>query len=63
MTIKTGILHLKFQRNFQVTKTKGDDKAKCQIDMRHHYEGRILIIIPIKTEGSRVSLKREMEEI
>ena len=43
VTIMAGILHLKFQRNFQVTETKGDDQANCQIDIRHHYEGRILI--------------------
>lgn len=43
MTIKAVILHLKFQRNFQVTESKGDDKANYQIDMRHHYEGKILI--------------------
>ena len=43
MTIKGGKLHLKFQRNFQVTKTEGDDKANYQIEVRHCHDGRILM--------------------
>lgn len=43
MTIKAGIFHLKFQRNFQVTKTEGDYKTNYQIDKKHYYDGRILI--------------------
>lgn len=42
MTIKDGILHLKFQGSFQVTKTEGEDKANYQRDVRHNFEGRIL---------------------
>ena len=42
MTIKAEIVHLKFQRNSQVTKTEGEDKSNYQINRRHCYEWRIL---------------------
>lgn len=39
VTIKGGVFHLKSQRDFQVTKTEGEDKANYQRDVRHYYEG------------------------
>lgn len=45
VTTKAEIFHLKFQRNFQVTKTGGDDKANYQIDMRRYYERIFLITV------------------